>query len=59
MKNPYITCNGHTYERNSIEEWLKNNNTDPLTNEVLDIKNISPNIFAKKQIDEWRENHKN
>ena len=59
MKNPYITCNGHTYERNSIEEWLKNNNTEPLTNEIMVKKDIFPNRLVKKQIDEWRENHKN
>ncbi len=59
MKNPYITFKGHIYEKELIEVWFEDNNTDPITNEVLENTNIMLNIFAKKQIYEWREKHKN
>ena len=32
MVEPVTTSGGHTYERASIEHWLANHDTDPLTN---------------------------
>jgi len=55
MRNPVIvTESGQTYEKSSIETWLKNKNTDPLTNIQLKSKNIIPNYALKGAIDEWR-----
>lgn len=55
MTEPVMTSNGYTYEKESIEKWLKNHNNEPLTNEVIVEKNIFPNRFVKKKIDEWKE----
>ena len=54
-----MTCVGQTYEKKNIEKWLEENNTDPLTNNVLYNKSLTQNHFAKIQIDQWREKHKN
>ena len=53
MKNPVICSDGHTYEKEFIEKWLKNNNTSPLTNKILENKNLIPNFALKKAIDEY------
>jgi len=49
---PYMTCDGHTYERKAIEEWLKNSDISPATNQKLQSKNLIPNIMAKKMVSE-------
>ena len=59
MKNPHQTTIGSVYEKDAIEKWLKTNNTDPLTNVILQNKMMSPNIVAKNIINEWREKYKN
>ena len=46
-------------EKEAIKKWLEDNDTDPITNESLDKKDIIPIFFAKKQIDNWKEQHKN
>ena len=53
MKDPVICSDGHTYEKEFIEKWLKNNNTSPLTNKILENKNLIPNFALKKAIDEY------
>ena len=35
---PVIAADGHIYEKTAIERWLSNNNTSPLTNQVLENK---------------------
>jgi hypothetical protein len=35
MKDPVVTVDGFTFERKGISEWLKRNNTNPLTNKPL------------------------
>ena len=52
MKEPVIAMDGHTYDRNSIELWFENNNTSPMTREIIDT-NLIPNYNLKSQIDEW------
>ena len=41
------TALGHTYERELIEMWLKDHNTDPMTNEELPHKNLIPSHALK------------
>ena len=44
MRDPVLLGNtGHTYERVAIESWLRNNNTDPLTNQSLNSSELIPN----------------
>lgn len=48
-----ITVNGSIYEYQEIVDWLKNNNTDPMTNLVLPTKNIEKydlSISTKEQL---------
>jgi hypothetical protein len=35
MEDPVICTDGHTYEREAIEMWLRNNSRSPKTNEEL------------------------
>lgn len=43
MAEPVITADGHTYEREAIEEWLRENDTSPKTGQVLKHKDLTPN----------------
>lgn len=45
MNDPVLTCDGQTYERKFIENWLINLNKDtsPNTNEILKNKTLIPN----------------
>lgn len=51
--NPVILCDGHTYEKMHILEWLKYNNKSPMTNKVLNNKKTSPNILIRGMVREW------
>ena len=50
MADPVSTEDGHTYEREAIEEWLQKNNTSPLTNAKLNTKTLIPNYSLRKLI---------
>ncbi|KAL9657198.1 hypothetical protein ABK040_011420 [Willaertia magna] len=52
MIDPVIIESGHTFERSSIEEWLKSNNTCPITRKKIKTTLILPNINAKSAISE-------
>ncbi len=43
MAEPVITADGHTYEREAIEAWLRENDTSPKTGRVLKHKELTPN----------------
>ena len=43
MKDPVICADGHTYERNAIEEWLRSNSRSPKTNQRLFSRDLIPN----------------
>jgi len=48
MRDPVIlVASGHTYEREAIENWFQNHNTDPLTGEALRDKSLIPNYALK------------
>ena len=46
---------GHSYEKQALERWLHNNNTSPMTNNVLKSKDFIVNISLKNAIEEFRE----
>lgn len=58
MTDPVIACDGHTYERTAIEDWLKNNDTSPLTSEKLAHLDLIPNYLVRSQILELEEARK-
>lgn len=43
MKDPYLAADGYTYDRRSIEMWLKDNDTSPKIDFPLSNKNFIPN----------------
>lgn len=58
MTDP-VSCNdGHTYDRISIETWLENHNTSPLTNAVLSDLTLRPNIVLRGLIQSYVANNK-
>lgn len=50
-----LTCDGHTYERASILEWLSKHNTSPKTGAELENKGLIPNHLIRGQIREYLE----
>jgi ankyrin repeat protein len=58
MLNPVSTCDGQTYEKEAIEQWLENHNTSPLTNAVLANKTLIPNVLVKKLVNEFIEKNR-
>mmetsp|Transcript_24852 Transcript_24852/g.42070 ORF Transcript_24852/g.42070 Transcript_24852/m.42070 type:complete len:568 (-) Transcript_24852:159-1862(-) len=54
MTNPVIGSDGHTYERASIEEWLGNSNTSPMTRAPMLGSSLVPNISLRVSIEEWQ-----
>ena len=50
MTDPVITPYGTTYERSAIEEWLKTNNSCPLSKKELTKNKLIPNYALKSAI---------
>lgn len=57
MADPVVTCDGHTYERSSITDWLARRTTSPLTGEPLAHTNLIANTMARGLIREFAERH--
>ena len=57
MDDPVVAADGHTYNREDIENWFKEHNTSPHTNEEFEDKILRPNISMRRQINAWREQH--
>ena len=55
MTDPYLTCDGYSYEKTAIQEHLRNSDISPVTNLKLDNTNIKPNILAKRIINIFHE----
>jgi len=55
MRDPVTTCDGHTYEREAIEEWLRRRETSPCTGLQLPSLQLTPNIGLKKAICAFKE----
>ena len=51
LLDPVICNDGHSYERKNIELWLKNHNTSPKTNSVLESKILIPNHALRNSIE--------
>ena len=55
MEDPVITPYGTTYERAAILNWLKKNNTDPLTKKKLTKDMLITNYALRSAIQEYKE----
>ena len=56
MVEPVFASDGHTYEREQIQQWFDlHNTTSPKTGETLTSLVLTSNIGLKTQIMEWKE----
>jgi hypothetical protein len=56
MNVPVILVeSGHTYEKDAIEQWLKDHDTDPTTGQKLTAKTLVVNYAIKKNIADWKQ----
>ncbi|XP_070536971.1 WD repeat, SAM and U-box domain-containing protein 1-like [Ptychodera flava] len=57
MRDPVIASDGYSYERSSIESWMRSGkNTSPMTNNILPNTTLTPNRMLKMLIE--RSQHK-
>ncbi|KAI3356189.1 hypothetical protein L3Q82_017447 [Scortum barcoo] len=55
MKDPVIAADGYSYERESIECWIRaKNKTSPMTNLPLQTTLLTPNRSLKMAITRWK-----
>jgi hypothetical protein len=52
MTEPVLAPDGHTYERNAIEGWLRQNGTSPQTRQPMRIEDLVPNRIVRAIIDQ-------
>jgi ribosomal protein L13E len=55
MADPVVASDGITYERDSIQLWMRTHDASPHTNTPFDHQMLIPNIIARKQIAAWCE----
>jgi hypothetical protein len=55
MADPVVASDGITYERDSIELWMKTHDVSPHTNTPFDHKMLIPNVMARKLVAAWCE----
>ncbi|KAK6126530.1 hypothetical protein DH2020_039734 [Rehmannia glutinosa] len=55
MKDPVTVSTGITYDRDSIEKWIftQKNITCPVTKQILQNQEITPNITLRRLIQSW------
>ncbi len=54
IKDPVVDPDGHSYERNAIEKWVRDFGTSPLTRKTLSLNMLTPNRKLKDAIDFFR-----
>ena len=50
FRDPVLAQDGHTYERQAIENWIQRNGTSPLTRQELSLEHLYPNHLVKKLV---------
>ncbi len=55
MAEPVMASDGITYERHSIELWMKAHHVSPLTNKPFDHKYLTTNVTVRNLIADWCE----
>lgn len=53
MTDPVMAADGHSYQREAIEAWLKEHDTSPKTSALLPHKMLTPNWTLKATIDDY------
>ncbi len=57
MEDPVICVDGHTYEREAIEMWLRTNSRSPKTNQSLSSTELVTNYAPQGAIDATADMH--
>jgi Mg-chelatase subunit ChlD len=57
LEDPYTDRQGISYSKESIIEWLKNNNISPSTRSPLTVQDLTPNLALKSLVEQWKKNH--
>lgn len=55
MKDPVLASDGHTYEREAIERWIKEKKTSPVTRQPMTSATLTPNYSIKHLIAQFAE----
>ena len=55
MRDPVFTADGHTFERHVIEEWLRDHDTNPMTNSTMPHKQLTPNFAIREACAAYRQ----
>ena len=55
MRDPVIAADGHSYEREALEAWLRTHRTSPLTGARLEHMHVTPNHRLRSLIQSARE----
>ena len=50
MVEPVIAADGHTYEKDALQQWLQQNTTSPVTGDFLAHTRFVPNVLIKSAI---------
>ncbi|EKX39780.1 hypothetical protein GUITHDRAFT_154289 [Guillardia theta CCMP2712] len=50
MQDPVVALDGHTYEREAIEEWLKRSCRSPMTGQMMMGDEVIPNFTLRSMI---------
>jgi len=54
MRDPVLSIvSGHTFERESITEWINSNGTDPINQKALNLNQLVPNRTLREAIDRF------
>lgn len=55
MTVPVVACDGHTYEKNAIEKWMRQSQKSPVTNQELPSQCLVLNHNLRKLMIQWKE----
>jgi len=50
FRDPVLAQDGHTYEREAIENWVRKNGTSPTTGQQLSLEHLYPNHIVKQLV---------
>lgn len=57
MSDPVITVDGHSYQREAIQQWLSEHNTSPKTGLRLGTTRLFPNHALRSRIENWSQGY--
>ena len=58
MRDPVVTETGHSYERKTIETWIREEKTDPMSRAAIEVEDLRPNKCLQEAIANFVDNYK-